>query len=77
MDLQNWKPQAAAHWRKFQPARFRELQQSGKLGDALNAAIEQTYLETRQLEEIGFRPNEAFQMVRRSYLFPRAGALRA
>lgn len=70
MNLQNWKDQAKAHWKEFQPKRFKALQQAGKLDEALDQAANQTYLEVSQLEESGFQPSEAFQMVMESYLFP-------
>lgn len=70
MNLQNWKDQAKAHWKEFQPKRFKALQAAGKLDEALESAANQTYLEVSQLEASGFQPDEAFQMVRESYLFP-------
>lgn len=70
MNLQNWKDQAKAHWKEFQPKRFQSLQEAGTLNAALEYAANQTYLEVSQLEENGFQPDEAFQMVRENYLFP-------
>jgi hypothetical protein len=71
VNLQNWKDQAKAHWKEFQPTRFQQLQAAGKLDEALTQAAEQTYRETSELENSGFQPDEAFQMVRERYLFPR------
>ena len=70
MNLQNWKDQAQAHWKEHQPERCRELKAAGKLDSALQYAVDQTYAEVSQLEDSGFQPDEAFQMVRERYLFP-------
>ena len=70
MNLQNWKDQAQAHWKEHQPERYHELEAAGALDSALQYAVDQTYAEVSQLEDSGFQPDEAFQMVRERYLFP-------
>jgi hypothetical protein len=70
MAFPRWKAQAEAHWKEFQPTRYRRLKESGRLNDELEKAVELTYSETSQLEESGMQPDEAFQMVREKYLFP-------
>lgn len=71
MFLQNWKNQAREHWAEFQPTRYQELKKAGTLEQALTDAAEQTFRETNELEEAGMQPDEAFQMVRERYLFPK------
>jgi len=68
MDLQNWIEQGRAHWKEHLPKRYAELKAAGKLESSLREAANQTYLEASQLEEAGFQPDEAWQMVRESYL---------
>ncbi len=70
VNLQNWISQARAHWKEFQPKRFKALQKNGKLNEALKAAAEQTHREMTQLEAAGYREHEAWEMVREQYLFP-------
>ncbi len=66
--LDPWIRMAREHWKEFLPRRYAEFEAAGKLDEALRAAAEQTYLEMSQLEESGFQPDEAFQMVREEYL---------
>lgn len=69
--FQNWKRQAELHWKEFQPKRYAELKKAGMLEQALTEAAEQTALEMNQLTDVsGYKPDEAFQMVREQYLFP-------
>ncbi|RMX06835.1 hypothetical protein D8I35_10105 [Corticibacter populi] len=70
MNLQHWISQARDHWKEFQPTRYKQLQESGRLGQALKDAAEQTHREMTQLEEAGFANHEAWEMVRELYLFP-------
>ena len=70
MNLEAWMSQARAHWKEFQPTRFKELVKTGKLRAALKDAAERTYQEMTELEQAGFQNNEAWEMVRERYLFP-------
>ncbi len=70
MNLDNWISEARAHWKEFQPKRFRALQQNGRLNEALRAAAEQTHREMTELEARGHTEQEAWEMVREQYLFP-------
>jgi len=68
MNLDNWIRQGRQHWKEHLPIRYRSLKEAGTLERSLRAAAEQTYLETSQLEQAGFQPDEAWQMVREQYL---------
>lgn len=68
MNLNNWIELGRQHWKEFLPNRYRELKAAGTLDEALKTAAEQTYLEADQLEQSGFQPDEAWQMVRENYL---------
>lgn len=70
MNLDNWTRQAKAHWKEHQPSRYKTLKQQGTLDLAARQAAEQTLEEVSALEEAGYQPDEAFQMVRERYLFP-------
>lgn len=70
MNLQSWMNQAKKHWQEFQPTKFKELKQSGNLGQALQDAAERTYQEMNALTDAGFAEHETWEMVRQSYLFP-------
>ena len=63
-----WKEQAREHWAEFQPTRFRELNETGKLEDALDYAVEQTWREMKSLMDSGVPAHEAWVMVRENYL---------
>ncbi|WP_410689163.1 hypothetical protein [Citrobacter braakii] len=71
MNLNNWKSQAKIHWKEFQPKRYKALINLHKLGDALQEAAEKTHLEMSELENQGYSTEEAWQMTREKYLFPR------
>lgn len=71
-NLQNWVHEARQHWKEHLPTRFAALKKAGKLDSSLQEAANQTYLELQQLEDSGLTPEEAWQMVREEYLFPRA-----
>ncbi len=66
-----WTRQAREHWKEHLPQKFAALQKAGQLEAALQEAASLTYSEVSQLEEAGMQPDEAFQMVREQYLFPR------
>lgn len=68
MNLNNWIELGRQHWKEFLPNRYRELRTAGILDDALKTAAELTYQEADQLEQSGFQPDEAWQMVRENYL---------
>ena len=70
MQHANWIAQAKEHWKEFQPTRFKELQKSGQLLQALTAAADQTQKELETLMAQGFRYAEAWEMIREDYLFP-------
>ena len=75
MAFESWKQQARKHWHEFQPKMFKELLQSGKLEAALEEASELTYREVTALEDAGYDPQAAWEMVREKYLFlPAAGS---
>ncbi len=68
--LQNWINQAREHWKEFQPTRFKALKASGKLEETLRDAAELTALEMSELRAMGYYEQEAWEVVRESYLFP-------
>jgi hypothetical protein len=68
-NLQNWVNQAREHWKEFQPNRYSALVKSGKLEAALQDAAERTLREQMDLEDQGFDPQAAWEMVRERYLF--------
>ena len=69
VNLQNWVNQAREHWKEFQPKRYRELLKTGKLEAALHDAADRTYREVTELEDQGFDPHDAWEVVRERYLF--------
>lgn len=68
MNLQNWIDQARSHWKEHLPKRYAALKEAGMLEKSLREAANQTFLEVSQLEDSGFQPDEAWQMVRENYL---------
>lgn len=72
MEMQhaNWIAQANAHWKEYQPKRYRALMQSGKLGQALTQAASDTSQELQNLRDQGIDPDSAWEMVRQRHLFP-------
>ncbi len=70
VEFHNWISQARAHWKEFQPKRFKALQKAGTLQETLKDAAERTHLEMSALEESGFSNSEAWEMTRELYLFP-------
>lgn len=69
-NLQNWMNQAKEHWKEFQPTKFKALQAAGTLDEALQSAADQTSKEMGDLRASGFNHQEAWEIVRESYLFP-------
>jgi hypothetical protein len=73
-----WKEQARAHWKQFRPALFRDLQKAGMLEATLDDAVERTAREMTELQAMGYKDYEAWEIVRESYLFiPEEGSTRA
>lgn len=70
MNLRNWISLASAHWKEFQPTRYKELVRTKTLGTALQEAAERTYQEMEALTANGFQEHEAWEMVRELYLLP-------
>lgn len=70
MQHSNWIAQARAHWREFQPSKFRELMKSHQLEKALTEAAEATQREMDLLIAQGFKYQEAWEATREQYLFP-------
>ena len=72
MEMQHahWIAQANEHWKEHQPTRYRALEQSGKLAQALKEAAEATSNDLQTLRGQGFDPLAAWEMVRERYLFP-------
>ena len=70
MNLQNWVNKARIHWQENRPKFYQSLKAQGTLEPMLKQAAEQTYQQVDELEQAGFQPDEAYQMVREKYLFP-------
>lgn len=70
MQHQHWINQARQHWMEFQPTRFKELTDSGKLESALRQAAEATTEEMSKLIDQGTPAGEAFAEARELHLFP-------
>ena len=70
MNLQNWVNQARAHWKEFQPSRYRALVKEKKLEISLQDAANRTFEEMNGLRATGFNHQEAWEIVRERYLFP-------
>ena len=68
MNLKNWISLARESWRENNPSLFKELNRSGKLGEALKRAAEQTHEEMSALEAAGYSNQEAWEMTREKYL---------
>lgn len=70
MQHQHWIDQARQHWQEFQPARFKELTDSGQLEAALRRAAEWTAEEMSKLIDRGVNAGDAWMEVRELHLFP-------
>lgn len=68
MNLINWISIARESWKENNPALYKDLNRSGKLGAALKEAAERTYSEIAELEASGHSPQEAWEMTREKYL---------
>lgn len=70
MQHAHWIAQARAHWKEFQPSRFKSLVEAGTLEQALREAAQSTSDEMALLRQQGATPTEAWEMVRERHLFP-------
>ena len=68
MDLKNWISLARESWRENNPKLFKELNRTGKLGQALRQAAERTHEEMSELEAQGVSNQDAWEMTREKYL---------
>lgn len=68
MQLRNWISMAREHWEEYLPEKFAALKEAGTLEQTLQQAAEQTYREIDELENSGFRPHEAEEIVFPKYL---------
>lgn len=68
MDLKNWISLARESWRENNPTLFKELNRTGKLGQALRQAAEKTHEEMSELEAQGMSNAEAWEATREKYL---------
>ena len=69
MNLKVWQSQARASWKEHNPTLYKELNRSGKLGQALKEAAERTHAEMSDLEAAGHSNQDAWEMTREKYLF--------
>ena len=65
-----WARKAMRHWREFQPKRFKELLESGKLVSEACRASKLTQKEIQDLTDVGATWDEAWEVVRERHLFP-------
>lgn len=69
-EFARWVTMARAHWRSFQPTRYRRLLLTGTLETELLAAARLTFEAMKDWERMGASHEEAWQAVRELYLFP-------
>lgn len=72
MFLENWKQMARQHMKENSPKLFQALKQAGTLDATIDQRVEETYQASSALEEAGYRPDEAFEMASRDFLFLKA-----
>lgn len=58
-----------AHWKKYRPQMYRQLEQDKKLDQALHEASERTGQAFAQQVEGGLEPSSAWEMVREEWAF--------
>ena len=58
-----------AHWRKYRPKMYCQLEQEGKLDQSLHEASERTGQAFAQLVENGLEPPSAWEAVREEWAF--------
>lgn len=68
-NLSGWAIQAKAHWKKYRPKIYRELQQSGRLNQAAQQAADNTGEALADCIESGMSYDQAWEYVREQYLF--------
>jgi hypothetical protein len=71
--LNRWIEQAREHWAEYTPRRYKALLKAGTLEKALQEAAERTSQEMQQLQERGRTYDEAWEIVRQTYLFSPGG----
>lgn len=59
---------AMKHWQEFCPKMFNQYKQAGILNKKLDEAAEKTYQEMETLEQMGYRPHEAREIVMPKYI---------
>lgn len=67
--LAAWINQAERHWKEHLPSRYARLRARRTLSLALREAAERTAAEMTTFEDAGLQPHEAWELVRKSYLF--------
>src|SRR3989442_1137673 len=58
-----------AHWRKYRPKMYRQLEEEGRLDQSLHEASERTGLAFAQQVENGLEPPSAWETVREMWAF--------
>ena len=64
-----WGLQAKEHWKEHRPKMYRQLEESGRLEDALYAAQELTVAAMADLIERGVNWYQAWELIREEWLF--------
>ena len=68
MSLDYYKSLAMEHWQEFLPKRWKELQEAGRLGEAIDEAAERTDREMQAQLGAGVPRNQAWEELRGRYL---------
>jgi hypothetical protein len=66
--LSPWAMEAEAHWRKYRPKMYREMEQSGELNDFLAKAARRAMDQCAASVAAGMHPLEAESEAKRNYL---------
>ena len=64
-----WAREARAHWQKYRPKMFKQMQDEGSLNDHLRNAVQRAQDQTAENLQSGMHPLEAESEAKRSYLF--------
>jgi hypothetical protein len=67
--LSGWAREAKAHWQKYRPKMFNELQQSGTLNESLENAAKRAEDQYVASVQNGMHPLEAQSEAKRQHLF--------
>ena len=67
--LSGWAQQAKAHWKKYRPKMYRELQRSGRLNQAAQEAANNTVEALNTCMNQGMSYDQAWEYVREQYMF--------